>query len=292
VAKIDSFALDKQTGLASFPQLGEEFGVTNYITYSNDIWGNMNPHFAKNKEEEKVIALKDRKLADACGTRSVLVATMPEENTLLYISPQTQRYFDAFDEADDAGYRFVPVRANGVLVTAPSVEVVFAPRDCAILIFVREGWEGFAALHLGASGAVQGAHHELLSYLKGLWGADGASNLTVFATPYICPAHYTVDGERREKLLRIRPDVEPFLAPAVVGGASSQAKERRWEFDFMGIVKKDLETKWGINRIVESGVCNYETAKKGNLFSYTLSKEDEKRFSHAGFNVAVCRQKV
>jgi copper oxidase (laccase) domain-containing protein len=272
-----NFSIDNKTGLGSFSTLREKLGVANFVTYEGGIWGNMNARFARDKEEHSEIEAKERRLADLIGSKTIFVATTPQEGTLLNLDKVMGDYLYFVYEPDDVGYRFIPIRANGAILTAPQAGLLFAPADCPIFIFAQEGWDGVVCVHLGSPGVVQGLHNKALLYFQGLFPEVKISQFQIYITPHICPAHYSLKQEKYAAFKRICPAIGEFSSP--LGGG-------RHSLDFVGLAKKDLEKHWGITSFNETGLCTYEEAKAGNLFSYTLRKEDE-NIPRGSFDVAV-----
>jgi len=277
--KQKGFTVNQATGLGSFPELKTKFGIINFITYSNKIWSNMNPFFAKNDDKRKEIEKKDQKLADIVGTKFVGVITTPPEGTLIHFDKNMYEYLNSTNKEDEKGYKFVLVRANAVILTVPNTELVFAPSDCPIGIFAHKDWQGVIAMHLGSPQVAQRLHDKTLSFFKGLFDEVSISKFHVYFTPYICPKHYTLSDEKYRAYTQELPNLEQFLLPS--------DKENEWNFDFIGYAKQNLKENWGITRFHESGICTYQEAMSGNLFSHDLSTEDEKKFPPGSFNVAI-----
>ncbi|MBU0709053.1 laccase domain-containing protein [Patescibacteria group bacterium] len=278
---MSGFVINQKTGLGSFPELEDKFGVRNYVTYSNNVWGNMNPFFADSREVRDEIAKKDKQIADLLKTKFVGVMTTPPEGTIIQLSERMRWYLNYTAKPDDQGYKFVPLEANAVVLTAREAEVVFAPRDCAVMLFVHKNWPGVLCLHLGAPQVIQGLHEHALLFFRGLFPDINVSEFSVFITPYLCSEHYCLNEERADKYVSCIPGIDSYFKSV------KSDTERNISFNFMGFVQDDLRKKWGICKYVESGMCTYEEASKGNLFSYTLSKEDEVKYPHGAFNVAI-----
>lgn len=281
------FLIDKKTGLGHFPKLQNEFGVLNYVTYDNKIWGNLNPKFTKNEKEIKQIESKDRQLADLLGCKFIGAITTPPEPTIIDLDKKTYQYLDFANKPDKKGYKFVLVHANTIVLTVPKIELVFAPRDCPVLIFVQNGWDGIICMHLGAPQIVQDLHNKTLLFFQALYPEVDISKFEVFITPYISSKNYKISKEKYKLYGDVFPKAKKFLYQRDNG----QNEQKDYTFDFAELIKKDLKEEWGITQIFESEICTYESAKKGNLFSRTLTKENEKKFLLGAFNVVISIKK-
>lgn len=272
------FVINKKTGLASFNRLKKEFGILNYVTYDNQVWGNMNQKFSKSKMEVKEIDIKDRKIADLLNCKFIGVLTTPGEATILDFDEPTFRYFNKSNKKSKGGYKFVRIAANAIILSVSGIELVLAPRDCPVFILAHKKWKGLVCIHIEAPQVFQGLHNKTITLFKGLNSGIKVSDFEVFITPYICFQHFTFGKEKYESYKEQFTIPNSFLVP--LNGDN-------YGFDFVSLIKKDLKEKWGIGRFYESGICNYESAKEGNLYSFRLSKENEEDFPHKSFNVVL-----
>lgn len=273
------FAVDSTTGLASFTDLDQKFGITNKITYDNRRWGNMNDYFTDSDTGKELIREKDQQLASLVGAKNVAIMSTPPEGTFLHYDNPLHQSLQLGVEPDHQGYKFYLLRANGVILDVPDIEVLFAPRDCTIMAIVHPAWSGVGLLHLGAPQTIQGVHRHFFTYLNAL-NLFPMDEATVFFTPYICPKHYLINKDRYQTYKQINPNFVNFCHRL------DPVQDELYGYDFVGQAKNDLSTHWRISAFIESNVCNYESAQQGNLYSYTLTKQEKETYPPAGFNAA------
>lgn len=275
---MSEFVVDSKTGVAYFPALSEQ-GVQNGVTFDNASWGNMNDGFAGSELDKARIATNDMRLAQYLGVQKVLASRTPIDAGITHVDPATAAYLLRDELFPEQQFRLALIHANAVILTAPDVEVVFAPRDCAIVSFVHPNWQGTLLVHIGAHMLMQNLHIHAVGALKSV--ADlRLSEVTGYVTPHICAKHYSIDEAAYERFLTYHPGVEKFLERSETGHTA------RYWFDFVEYMKESLESTFGLNKWVESGICTYESAQQGNLFSKRLTDSDPERYPKAGFNVA------
>ncbi|MCA9397922.1 laccase domain-containing protein [candidate division WWE3 bacterium] len=271
------FIVDSKTGLGHFKRLEEFFGVKNAVTFDSKRWGNMSPKYAINDNEKKEISGKDQVLAtDYFDTDTLISVSTPLEPSLLHVTKETVKVLDYANQRSGDGFLEPIITANIVVLEVPDIEVVFAPADCAILYVVVNGFDGVLAMHIGAPQAVQDTHLKGVAFFRDILQGD-ISMAEVFITPHICPRHYLLSAERREHYISISPKVIEYFA---------SQEDDLYGFDFISLVKEDLNTQFGITTFHESELCTFEEAQNGNLFSHRLSSQQPDRYQEGRFNVA------
>lgn len=275
---MSAFITDNKTGLGYFPALSEQ-GVRNAVTFDNAIWGNMNDGFSESEVDKKRIATNDAKLAHYLGVQHVLGSKTPIDATITHIDPATAAYLLRDELFPDQQFRLALIHANAIVLTVPDVAIVFAPRDCAIVSFVHPDWQGTLLVHVGAHMLMQNLHMHAVGALKAVTEIQ-LSEVTGYITPYICPQHYSIDEAAYQRFLALHQGAEKFLEGVEIDDTT------RYRFDFIGYMRASLEAAFGLNKWVESGICTYESAQQGNLFSKRLTDSDPGNYPKAGFNVA------
>jgi len=275
---MSDFTIDSHTGLAHFTEL-HQLGVRNVVTYDNAVWGNMNDGFVESSAEKNRIAENDVELARHLEVERVLASKTPVDATITHIDEATTAYLLRDELFTDQAFRLALIHANAIILTEPGVSIVFAPRDCAIVSFVHPRWHGTLLVHIGAHMLMQNLHIHAVGALQSAAGIE-LSELTGFITPYICAEHYSIDKAAHQRFIDSHQGIENFVQPFDTGGAT------RYGFDFVGYMKDSLQRAFGINTWVESGICTYESAQHGALFSKRLTDSNPEQYPKSGFNVA------
>lgn len=270
-----SFEIDSETGLASFPDLEKRFGVRNAVTWETSIWGNMNDGFTTSGEDLKRIKENDQKLAGYLGVRRVLASKTPIDATISCIDDATVDYLLRDELFEPDALKINLISANAVVLTTRGVSVIFAPRDCALVSIVHPSWNGTLLMHIGAHMIFQNLHCNSLLFLQNLLPYPIAE-CEGFITPHICAQHYTIDENAYRRFIAHHKNVGEFL---------KQSPDERYHFDYIGYMKQELSQRFKLEIWHDSGVCNYESAQRGNLFSKKLTDNNPETFPKAGFNV-------
>ncbi len=266
-------------------------------TYEGKIWGNMNPFFSTSDKEKDIIKSNDHKLSDYLETKTAFVLTTPPEDTLMNLNIETFSSLSLRNKPDDSGYKYIPLRANAIIaetILDNPYEIIFAPADCAILVIKPLDTNVTIAIHIGSPQTLQGIHLKALKLAKALYPKISWENIESYVTPYICKTHYTISEDSYNLFLKTFRN-QQLLAKYTKETTHPLFKGKRYNIDFMGIVKSELEMQFGITNILESGLCTYEEAEKGNLFSHELAQEMEQKEDNThtpnkykgAFNVAV-----
>lgn len=275
---MSDFSIDTDTGLAYFPAL-QEYGIRHAITYDNGIWGNMNDGFVESSVEKSRIAENDAKLAKHLRVERVLASKTPIDATITHIDATTTAYLLRDESFVDQAFRLALIHANAIILTEPNVSIVFAPRDCAIVSLVHPRWHGTLLIHIGAHMLTQNLHLHAVGVLRNVMDLE-LSELTGFITPHICAIHYSIDEAAYRRFSMYHLGIEKFVRPFDTDGTT------RYWFDFVGYMKDSLLRVFGINTWVESGICTYESAQTGALFSKRLTDSNPEQYQKSGFNVA------
>lgn len=274
----------RKDGLASFSDLDKRFGVRNFVTYDNKIWGNMVDVFTMSDLEKQRILKNDQKIARLLRANTACIMTTPPEDTFIDLtseSLETIRMGNPVAHTSSDDIPFYPVRANAVILTVPNVEIVAAPADCVILVMKQTAWDGMIVMHIGSSQVLQNLAHKVLTYFSAAYPCVNIGTFEVFAFPYLCPRHYIMNGDKAKMLRDFDPEIDKYFIPTELGSNDG--------FAFWDYSKDKLQKEWGIQEFYESGVCTWEMAEKGNLFShrYASRKQKAKGTREGRFNVAV-----
>ena len=253
---MSDFVISKEKGIGYFKSLQEEFSTPNLVTYDNDMWGNMNPYFAKDDKEKEDILRKDREVMNLLGVSKVLAMTIPLDNTFLEINNRVLSSLFFQNESTS-----VPVHANAVIISESldtNTGVVVSPRDCAVVVLKSKESNISVIVHIGAPQIFQGLHEHIMLYLSALLGRKDLSDYVVYIYPHISQRNYKLSEEKLE------------LLSAEMGKYLDSNKG----FDFIGLFKEYISENYRITNIVDSeGIDSYESAKSGNMYSYTYAKE-------------------
>lgn len=271
-----SFQINKEEGLAFFPRLENRFGIRNAVTWDNVIWGNMNDGFASSEEDLRRIKNNDLTLAEHMDVSRVLASKTPIDATISYIDDATADYLLRKELFQTKELKTNLISANAVVLTARAVSVVFAPRDCAIVSIVHPSWKGTLLMHIGAHMILQNLHYSsMLLFQKVL--PYSIAECEGFITPHICVKHYTIDENAYRRFIAHHKNVAEFL---------KKSHDDRYHFDYIGYMKQELSQKFKLKTWHDSGICNYESAENGNLYSKKLTDRTPESFPKASFNVA------
>lgn len=270
-----SFQINKEKGLAFFPRLENRFGICNAVTWDNVTWGNMNDGFASSEEDVHRIKINDQKLAEHMHVSRVLASKTPVDATISCIDDAAANYLLRDELFPSQELKMNMISANAVVLIARGVSVIFAPRDCALVSIVHPSWNGTLLMHIGAHMIFQNLHSNSLLFLQNLLHYPIAE-CEGFITPHICAQHYTIDENAYRRFIAHHKNVGEFL---------KQSHDERYHFDYIGYMKQELFQKFKLEIWHDSGVCNYESAQRGNLFSKKLTDNNPETFPKAGFNV-------
>ena len=269
----------RDDGLAFFPELEDSFGVPNAVTYDNDLWGNMNPYHSLSEEDKLRIAKNDRIIAKQMGVDHIMPLTTPPEDTFMHLERDSYEYLRLMSAKKNDPFTETLLKANAVVVDDSierAFELVIAPADCATLLFVHPEWDGFIFMHVGSPQVIQKLDLKVLSYAQAAYPEMDMSKMKVFVSPYICMDHYSIapDKFRKEKGDDPLKQAEIIFGKGnVKAGDHGVYRGQRIYVNFMATLKNRLKEIFGISDFVESGICNYESAQEGKLFSNELTQE-------------------
>lgn len=284
------FIIDKN-GLGSFPILETQFGVKNVATVDNSVWGNMNPYYADGEDDKKRIEKNDRKITEMLGAEAVFEMTTPIEDTFIDLTKETiqlLRYKNRKYNSQVEELVFFPLRANAVILTERNIELVAAPADCAIAVCAHPVWKGVIVIHVGGPQVIESLPEKVLTYFSCMYRDVDMKQFQVFVFPYVCSKHYMLDEKDVAEFPKFVPDFGKYLEDDGTG------KKRC--FAFNRLFRDGLQEKFGIENITETGLCTYEEALEGRLFSHQLADELEEKEgkeseavkkARGNFNVAV-----
>lgn len=271
------YQVDPQTGLGTFPDL-VALGVANIVTHESKIWGNRQAMYAKNIEEKKFIADKDQEIATRLGAKLILTLTAPIEPTMLDYDQNTHQTILRGIKIEGTEIPSTLLRAEAVVMRVPEVELEVTPGDCAVVIVTHPHFKGFILAHVGCAQAIQG----LLPKTIRLWLSQDtgcvSSQAEVFITPYICKEHFVHDPDKFTDISTHHAPLKDFLMKDSV--------DEKLHCDFMGFIKNQLKSEFGITKIYETGLCPFEETEKENLFSHTRTKQDPEKYPEARFSVS------
>ena len=271
------YKVNPETGLGTFPELAAQ-GVANFVTHDCKIWGNRQAMWAKDLEEKKFIADKDQEIAKLLGAKLILTLTTPIEPTLLNYDSATHQTILKSIVKEKGDIPSTLIRANAIIMRVPEIEVEITPGDCAVILVVHPQFNGFIMAHVGCPQTIQG----LLTSTINLWlsqetGLD-SSRAEIFITSYICKEHFVHESQTFPNFEMHHAPLKDFLTEDKQNG--------KMHCDFMGFIKKQLNSEFGITKIYETGLCPYEEAEKGNLFSHTRTKQDSEKYPEGRFSVS------
>lgn len=259
-------------------------------TYDNKIWGNMNPYFAKSEEEKGIISKNDARISELLNTQINFVLTTPPENTICNLNDSAYRYLvdtNSKKSVDPNLPKYINVRANSILIPKKEekTSIIIAPADCPVVVITDKKRSFVVVMHLGFPQYIQNLHFDTLELAKSYFNLN--QELDIFITPYICSEHYLISSENYSRALKqVGFKLEKYSSKIY----SEIWKDDRFSIDLKNIIHEEISTRLPNSRIIETGVCTYEEAEKGNMFSHkyvTDQKQLGKEIPEGNFNVIV-----
>ncbi|HCC68227.1 TPA: hypothetical protein DEP90_03465 [Patescibacteria group bacterium] len=253
---MQDFVIDEEKGIGYFKSLRDSFNTSNLVTYDNAIWGNMNLSFAKDNNEYDLILKKDANVRNLLGIDRSLSLTCPLGNTFLEVNNRILKVLFSRRDNDMS----IPIRAHAIIVSESldmNIGMVVAPRDCAIVVLKSKNTNVSVVMHLGSPQILQEFHKHVMLYTSSFLKRNDLSDYVVYIYPHITQKNYKLS---KEKIRLLNGRFDEYLD-----------KERA--FNFIGVFTDYISRNYGIANIINSGIDNYESAKNGNMYSYTYAKE-------------------
>ena len=146
---------------------------------------------------------------------------------------------------DGESFSELPLTADGVVTSAPSIVCCVLTADCLPVILVSETRREVAAVHAGWRGLAAGIVEQAISKM-----ATPGNELRAWLGPCIGPCHFEVGAEVREAFFNSSPDIEcdSCFTPASESG--------KFMADLAGLARLKLEAA-GLKRIDSCDVCSH-----------------------------------
>lgn len=281
---MDSYYIED--GLLKFESLRND-PLQIFTTYDNNIWGNMNPYFSTNENEKLSIKEKDQKICQILNCNTTFVLTTPVENTICNLNTPSYKLLTEINKEDEAGNKFIPIRANSVIFEKQSnrTSFVVAPADCPVITITNKQREFVIIIHLGFPQYIQNLHSDTIALASNYFNLE--KDIEIFITPHICSKHYLIREDKYRKTLnKIGNKLEQYSEKVF----SEIYKEDCYSIDINKIITEEILNRIPNAKTYQTGLCTYEEVEKGNLFSHkyiTDQKQLSNVLTEGQFNVVV-----
>lgn len=279
----NDITVDAANGTIYFPRLSDEFGIVNLATYDNAIWGNQSPQFERTKEGIARVAACDDKISDLLGVSEMGIVKCPVENSLLDIRAESLAVLRN-GGYDSSNHNYYPLAVNSVITPLTNLGLIIAPADCAVAVVVHPDTEYYAFIHLGSKEIFTAIYESTLDLMLARTGLKNLAKAEIYLYPYICPQHYEYGTDFVQKMSESVKWMEQYTVDL-----DDPTKADKVGFDFIGRLKDHVAEKYGLTKVYESGICNFESAQEGKLYSSRLTRSDKRNYPRSSFSVAVAR---
>jgi hypothetical protein len=275
-----------ENGLLRFDTLRKD-PLSIVTTYDNDIWGNMNPYFSTTENEKLKIKEKDQKICKILDCNTTFVLTTPPENTICNLNTASYKLLTEINKENEFGNKFIPIRANALIFGKQKLRTTFvvAPADCPIITITNKQREFIIIIHLGFPQYIQNLHLDTTNLAAQYF--DLESDLDIFITPYICSEHYIF---REDKYIKSLEKLGSRLENYSKKVSYDAYKEIGYCLDIEKIIKEEILSRYTNATVHDTGICTYEEASKGHLFSHkyvTDQKQIGNDIAEGQFNVLI-----